>query len=96
MTESSTSQEAYASATGNDTVILSRHAIEYVMDALDDEMDTLYALATSLCIQIGEPDRANPKDSDNITAFKLAQLLEDRTGSTSLREAIRAMLKVKN
>lgn len=96
ITESSTSQEAFAAGTTKDTVILNRHTIEYVMAALDEEMETLYALASALCMQIGEPDRANPKDSDNIAGFRLAQLLEDRTASTRLRESIGYMLKVKN
>lgn len=95
MNESVISHEAVTSTLSEDTVTLGRHTIEYVMEALDDELETLYALDTSLCIQIGEPDRANPKDGDNMTAFKLAQLLEDRLGSTRFREAIGTLLRVK-
>ena len=73
-------------------VTLNRSTIEFALEYLDEEMETLYALATSLVSQIGVPDRKNPKDTDNITALRLAEIIEDRVGSTSFSNSMRTIL----
>lgn len=76
----------------NEKITLHRATIDYAIQCVEEEMETLFSLATSVTWQIGAPDRKNPKDTDNIAAFRLAELIEDRCGSTAFVSNLRFVL----
>ena len=75
-------------------VTLSRSTIELALDYIGDEMETLLALSNALVSQVTVQDPKNPKDHDNVFAFRLAELLEDRIASSVFQENIRHILGV--
>ncbi len=75
-----------------DEVMLNKATIEYALKYVEEEMQTLFALAFSLAWQIGAPDDKNPKDTDNICAYRLANVISERTGTTKFGDSLRYIL----
>lgn len=66
--------------------------LESVIDAIDEREEQLYALAVTLLMQLSPPDVKNIPDKHPLTAWRLAQLLEDMLSSTSHRNYVRESL----
>jgi hypothetical protein len=78
----------------DDTVTLRKSRIEFVMDYIREEQETMQALSSAIVSCVAVQDTKNPKDSDNIFAFRLAELLDDRLGDAKFEKNIRLMLGV--
>lgn len=78
-----------------DTVTLHKSKIEYVMAYVNEERETILALSMALRKWLEPDDPQDPKDSDDLTAWRLAQILEDRLSSTEFEENIGNVLGVK-
>ncbi len=77
-------------------VTLNTTTIESALKYVEEEMETIFALASAVAWQIGEPDNKNPKDTDNISAYRLAELIQDRTGDASFGAMMRYILTGSN
>lgn len=63
-------------------------AFEY----LEDEHETLLALATTLVNRLQPQDPADPDDCADKTSWRLAQLLNERVESTEILNTMRALM----
>jgi hypothetical protein len=77
----------------SEVISLRAEVIELVMSLIREERETLSALACSILMMVS-CDPKNPKDGDNIHAYRLAELLEDEIGSSHTENLIRELLKV--
>lgn len=77
-----------------DTLMLNRNTVEFVLEYIREEMESLFSLSAAVAAFTAVKDTKNPKDNDNITAFRLAEILEERLGSTAFQNNIRSMLGV--
>lgn len=63
-------------------------ALEYV----EDEHEKLLALAIALRHLLEPADPHNPAENDDLTAWRLAQLIEERLSSTTFTNTLRAFV----
>ena len=76
------------------TVMSKNHQIiNDVMDLLEDENRKSLALAMSLASQLQPVDRRNHSDTDDLAAWALAEILEERLASVSHLKSVRRMLE---
>ena len=66
--------------------------LETVIHEIDEREEQLYALASSLLMHLTPRDEKNIPDDYPITAWRLAQLLDDKLSSTSHRSYVRNSL----
>jgi hypothetical protein len=64
----------------------------FAMDLIDDEMNKLHCLAIALENQLRPNDPKNPTDTDNLIAWRLAEVLEEKLGSTAFEKGVRSLL----
>jgi hypothetical protein len=62
--------------------VASRSQLEFAFSYLEEEHETLLALAMALLRQVEPVDPDAPNDAVDTTAWRLAQVLEQRLGST--------------
>lgn len=65
---------------------------QWVLDALADEQDRLYALASTLAKRLEPANPQQPEDDAPVVEWRLAQMLEERLEKTSVHNAIREVL----
>jgi hypothetical protein len=74
---------------------ISQRTLELAMDYLYEELDKVQCLAILLCKEL-EPKKLNDSEYfQNVTAWRLAQLIEERFESTDFQNSIRELLRVK-
>jgi hypothetical protein len=74
------------------TVLKYASSLEGVMDAIEEREEQLYALAATILRHLSPEDEKNIPDEHPHTAWRLAQLLEDKLSSTSHRNYVREIL----
>lgn len=74
------------------TVLLRVAYLESVVGAVVERDEQLYALASSLLMHLSPQDEANIPDDYPITAWRLAQLLDEMLSSTSHSKFVRTCL----
>lgn len=72
--------------------ILKNDKLECVMDAIVERDEQLYALASSVLMHLAPKDEKNIPDDHPLTAWRLAQVLDEMLSSTSHTCFVRAML----
>jgi hypothetical protein len=76
----------------NKTVLLHVAHLESVVSAVVERDEQLYAMASSLLMHLSPQDETNIPDGYPITAWRLAQLLDDMLSSTSHSKFVRTCL----
>lgn len=79
-------------AQSDKTVLMHVAHLEGVVDLVEERDEQLYALASSLLMHLAPQDEKNIPDGYPITAWRLAQLLEEKLVSTSHRKYVSNML----
>lgn len=72
-------------AASNDAL---RSSLQFALDLIKEERSTLLALAIVLTRQIGPDDHEDTDNFEHTTAWRLAQVLEDRLSCTSIETAL--------
>lgn len=67
-------------------------SLEGVMNAIEEREEQLYALAATILHHLSPEDEKNIPDEHPHTAWRLAQVLEDKLSSTSHRNYVREIL----
>ncbi len=67
--------------------------IENVLNAIEEREEQLYAMATSILFQLSPADEKSIPEGHPLTAWRLAQLLDDMLSSTSHRNYVRNTLE---
>lgn len=75
-----------------ETVTLRKSTIDCVMGYIREELETLLSLSSAVVNFVAVEDTKNLKERDNLNAFRLAELLEDRLGSTTFEKNIKRIL----
>lgn len=76
----------------SETVTRYAASLNRVMNDIDEREEQLYALAYALMHQLTPPDEKNIPDGFPLTAWRLAQVLEDMLSSTAHRSSVRNVL----
>lgn len=76
----------------NENVTQSVKKLEWVMGLIDEREEQLYAMASSILGYLTPFDAKNIPDDHPLTAWRLAQLLDEMLASTSHRNTIREAL----
>jgi hypothetical protein len=66
--------------------------LESVIDAIEEREEQLYALATTILGHLSPKDEKNLPEGHPLTAWRLAQLLEEMLGNTSHRTFVQSLL----
>ena len=66
--------------------------LESVVDSIDEREEQLYALASSVLMHLSPKDEKSIPDGHPLTAWRLAQLLDEMLASTSHRTHVRESL----
>ena len=70
------------------TAAMNKFAFEF----LDDELETLLALSITLMNRLEPNDPKNPSDRDDITSWRLSQVLNDRLATVEFSNNMRMLL----
>ena len=70
-----------------------RSIAKFAFNAIEDADDQLLALAIALERQLSPLDPKDPEDSDNITAWRLAQVMCDMLGDSANKKSARKMVE---
>jgi len=79
-------------AQSHEKIVKRVSSLKSVIGAVDEREDQLYALASSLLMHLTPEDETNPPDNHPLTAWRLAQVLEDMLSSTGHRNYVRESL----
>ena len=74
------------------TTALDAGNIRFALQYLENEHETLLALAITLMNRLEPTDPANPTDNDDITSWRLSQVLNDRISDTSFINNMRELM----
>lgn len=66
--------------------------LEHVMDLIVERDEQLYALASSVLMHLSPKDEKNIPDNHPLTAWRLAQLLDEMLSSTAHTSYVRSIL----
>ncbi len=66
--------------------------LQYAMDYMDEELDKLLALSHVLVRELEPKDPKNPTDSDNLTAWRTAEILCERLNEVEFSNTMREMV----
>lgn len=69
-----------------------RWSSEYVIDAYEESNEQYYALCSAVVNELTPPDAKNPPDNWHLTAWRIAQALEDLLGHTHDTKVARSFL----
>lgn len=75
-----------------DQANVSQDSLELALDFVEDERDRLLALAMTLRQRLEPVDPKDPTDSDDLNAWRLAQLLEERLTSVRFTDTLRTFV----
>jgi len=67
------------------------HTAEFIFERWNEERDQFLALATALMIVLEPDNPKDPQDNDNITAWRLSQVLVDLLSDAREIDAIQKM-----
>ena len=66
--------------------------LKFAFRMMSEEQDRCAALAHSLVVQLQSNDPENPTDHDDLTAWRLAEVLHDKLSSSEVSESVRKLL----
>ncbi len=75
-----------------DQANVSQDSLELALDFVEGERDRLLALAMVLRQRLEPVDPKDPTDSDDLNAWRLAQLLEERLTSVRFTDTLRTFV----
>lgn len=67
-------------------------SLRFAFDFLEDELETLLALSITLMNRLEPGDPKNPSDSDDITSWRLSQVLNDRLAKVEFSNNMRMLM----
>lgn len=70
--------------------------LELAMSLLHDELEKMLCIAISLVNKLEPKDVNNIQDDEDVIAWRLAQVLEDRLSETAFLDSLRELLRVKS
>lgn len=71
-------------------------AVKLALEMQSEELEKLLALSIGLVNHLEPRDPSDPDQHENLTAWRMAQVLNERLSSTVLQEGIYQMLLGKN
>lgn len=71
---------------------VSQGSLEVALDFVEEERDRLLALAMVLRQRLEPADPKDPGENDDLNAWRLAQLLEERLTDTGFTDRLRFLL----
>jgi hypothetical protein len=74
---------------------VTQFTLDFVMDLLSEEREKMLAIAISLYNRLEPKNLQDIKEHEDQTAWRLAQLLEERLSTTEFENAVRELLHVK-
>jgi hypothetical protein len=66
--------------------------LEFAISYLEEEYETLLALAIVLMNRLEPRDPANPSDSDDVTSWRISQIPHERITDTGFIESMRSLV----
>ena len=70
----------------------SKFNLKFAFRMMSEEQDRCAALAHSLVVQLQPNDAENPTDHDDLTAWRLAEVLHEKLSSSEVSESVRKLL----
>ena len=67
-------------------------SLDVALDFVEEEREKMLALAMALCRRLEPVDPKDPADTDDITSWRLAQLLEERLTDTGFTKTLRTFV----
>lgn len=69
--------------------------LDLAMSLLHDELEKMLCVAISLANKLQPKDLSDIQDDEDLIAWRLAQVLEDRLSETAFEDSLRELLHVK-
>ena len=71
---------------------VSQRSLDAAVEWVEEEHDKLLALAFALVHRLEPVDPQNPTDTDDLTSWRFAQMLEERLSSPQFTDTLRSFL----